>query len=99
MKIDSYRDPRLYAVAIVADKLRQSQQPLVPSQLINFGGDGENGQTSMLGALLSLLTAEKLGVEIQPPKLPAETPAAVAVVPVLAATQVAAAVTKGPAAS
>ena len=41
LKIDSYRDPRLYAIAIVADHLRQSQQPLVPSQLINFGGEGK----------------------------------------------------------
>jgi uncharacterized membrane protein YqiK len=70
MKIDSYRDPRLYAIAIVADHLRQSQQPLVPSQLINFGGEG-NGQgqsPNMLSALLSILTAEKLGVEIKPNK-------------------------------
>ncbi len=37
LKINSYGDPRLYAMAIVADELRQSQQPLVPSQLINFG--------------------------------------------------------------
>ena len=66
LKIDSYRDPRLYAVSIVADQLRQSQQPLVPSQLINFGGNGENGQTSMFGALLSLLTTEKFGIDVQP---------------------------------
>ena len=39
LKIESYRDPRLYAIAIVADHLRQSQQPLVPSQLVNFGGE------------------------------------------------------------
>ena len=55
-----------YAVAIVADQLRQSQQPLVPSQLIHFGG-GEGGQSSsMLGALLSLLATEKLGIEVNP---------------------------------
>ena len=66
-KIESYRDPRLYAIALVADELRQSQQPLVPSQLINFGGGhGDGQQASMLGALLSLLTAEKLGVKIKP---------------------------------
>ena len=71
LKIDSYRDPRLYAVAIVADQLRQSQQPLVPSQLINFGSTSEGGQASMLGALLSLLTTEKLGIEVKPKKPPA----------------------------
>ena len=75
LKIDSYRDPRLYAVAIVADQLRQSQQPLVPSQLINFGGNGENGQASMLGALLSLLTTEKLGIEVNPKKVAADADA------------------------
>ena len=67
LKIDSYRDPRLYAIAIVADHLRQSQQPLVPSQLINFGADGQSGQSpNMLSALMSILTAEKLGVEMKP---------------------------------
>ena len=71
LKIDSYRDPRLYAVSIVADQLRQSQQPLVPSQLINFGSGSEGGQSSMLGALLSLLTTEKLGIEVNPKKPPA----------------------------
>jgi len=71
LKIDSYRDPRLYAISIVADELRQSQQPLVPSQLINFGAASEGGQSSMLGALLSLLTTEKLGVDVHPKKPPA----------------------------
>ncbi len=68
LKISSYGDPRLYAMAIVADELRQSQQPLVPSQLINFGAGGENqGQASnMLGALLSILTTEKLGIQVKP---------------------------------
>ena len=67
MKIDSYRDPRLYAIAIVADKLRQSRQPLVPSQLISFGADGQGGQApNMLSALMSILTAEKLGVDVRP---------------------------------
>ncbi len=74
LKIDSYRDPRLYAVAIVADQLRQSQQPLVPSQLIHFGGGGEGGQASMLGALLSLLTTEKLGIDVNPKKAQAAAP-------------------------
>ena len=71
LKISSYGDPRLYAMAIVADELRQSQQPLVPSQLINFGGAGGEGQnqtSSMLGALLSILATEKLGIEVKPEK-------------------------------
>ena len=88
LKIDSYRDPRLYAVAIVADELRQSQQPLVPSQLINFGGNGENGQSSMLGALLSLLTTEKLGIDVNPKK-PAAVVAPAVAAPTSAPTPVA----------
>jgi uncharacterized membrane protein YqiK len=74
LKIDSYRDPRLYAVAIVADQLRQAQQPLVPAQLINFGAGGDGQQTSMLGALLSLLTTEKLGFEVAAKKPAAASP-------------------------
>ena len=71
LKINSYGDPRLYAMAIVADELRQSQQPLVPSQLINFGagGDGQGQVSNMLGALLSILTTEKLGIEVKPPEV------------------------------
>jgi hypothetical protein len=73
LKIDSYRDPRLYAMAIVADQLRQSQQPLVPAQLINFGAAGSDGQTSnMLGALMSILTSEKLGIDVTPKTAPAK---------------------------
>lgn len=70
LKIDSYRDPRLYAIAIVADQLRQSQQPLVPAQLINFGSgqEGQGQASSMLGALLSILTSEKLGIHVGPEK-------------------------------
>ena len=64
LKINSYGDPRLYAMAIVAEQLRQSQQPLVPSQLFMTGGEGPNA--SMLGTLLSILTAEKLGIDVKP---------------------------------
>ena len=67
LKINSYGDPRLYAMAIVAEQLRQSQQPLVPSQLFMTGG-GDGQSSSMLGALLSILTAEKLGIEVKPAK-------------------------------
>jgi uncharacterized membrane protein YqiK len=66
LKINSYGDPRLYAMAIVAEQLRQSQQPLVPSQLFTTGG-GDSQNNSMLGALLSILTAEKLGIDVKKP--------------------------------
>ncbi|MFM9065753.1 MAG: SPFH domain-containing protein [Planctomycetota bacterium] len=68
-KIMSYGDPRLYAMAIVAEQLRQSQQPLVPSQLFVTGGGGSGGgdiggTANMLQTLLSILTAEKVGMPI-----------------------------------
>jgi hypothetical protein len=31
-------------------------------------GDGDGQNSSMLGALLSILTAEKLGIEVKPAK-------------------------------
>ena len=40
----------------------------MPSQLINFGGQGDGQSPNMLGALLSILTAEKLGVQVKPDK-------------------------------
>ena len=66
LKVDSYGDPRLYAMAIVAEQLRQSQQPLVPSQLFMTGAGGGSNETSMLSTLLSILTAEKLGIDVDP---------------------------------
>ena len=63
-KINSFGDPRLFAINEVADKLAHSQQPLVPQRLfITGGGDDEaNPQGSgLLGTLISLLVAEKSG--------------------------------------
>ena len=65
-KISSYGDPRLYALAEVADSLSASVQPLVPQRLfISGGGDGTGDQASgqgMLGLLINLLVAEKSGL-------------------------------------
>jgi uncharacterized membrane protein YqiK len=63
-KINSFGDPRLYAINEVADKLAHSEQPLVPQRLFitNSGGDSATPQgTGLLGALISLLVAEKSG--------------------------------------
>lgn len=65
-KISSYGDPRLYALAEVADSLATSVQPLVPQRLFVSGGgegkgDGGAGQ-GMLGLLVNLLVAEKSGL-------------------------------------
>ena len=67
-KISSFGDPRLYALAIVAEHLSRSSQPLVPERLFVAGANGENGHNGqtgqgMLGTLLSLLVAEKSGFE------------------------------------
>jgi hypothetical protein len=63
-KIGSFGDPRLYALAGVAENLAHSSQPLVPERLFVAGGDGAShggpGQ-GLLGNLISLLVAEKSG--------------------------------------
>ena len=71
-KIQSYSDPRLFALAEVAERLAESKQPLVPERVFMAGGAG--GSTSadsagmnlgagqgVMGLLLSLLVAEKSG--------------------------------------
>jgi uncharacterized membrane protein YqiK len=72
-KIESFRDPRLYALTQVAHQLSQSQQPLVPQRVFMAGGagqaasngDGKGGAADatggLFGLLLSLLVAEKSG--------------------------------------
>lgn len=65
-KIGSYGDPRLYALALVAEHLAHSSQPLVPERVFMAGANGENGHnaganTGMLGMLINLLVAEKSG--------------------------------------
>ena len=42
-KIQSFSDPRLYALSIVAQNLAQCTQPLVPERVFIAGGGGSNG--------------------------------------------------------
>ena len=68
--ITSFGDPRLYALAKVAENLSKSTQPLVPDRVFISGG-ASNGSTNgdtqaaagsgMMGMLISLLVAEKSG--------------------------------------
>lgn len=62
-KVGSYGDPRLYALALVAEHLAHSSQPLVPERF--FAAGGSNGDTAqgsgLLGVLINLLVAEKSG--------------------------------------
>jgi uncharacterized membrane protein YqiK len=59
-KVESFGNPNLYAVSLVAEALSQSKQPLVPETLFSTGGDNPQG---MLGTLMSMLVAEKVGVK------------------------------------
>ena len=68
-KVGAYRDPRLYALNVFADRFSQSVQPLVPSRLFissagNKPGEGQ-GNGSVLETLLSLILSEKAGINIQ----------------------------------
>jgi hypothetical protein len=74
-KVNSYGDPKLYAASIVAQSLSRSQQPLVPNTVLSSNGDGVHG--GLIGTLMSLLVAEKLGVNVtEPPATPVVGPAA-----------------------
>jgi len=68
-KIQSFGDPRLYALGLVAEHLSHSNQPLVPERIFMAGANGENGHGSppangMLGMLINLLVAEKSGFQL-----------------------------------
>ena len=77
-KIQSFTDPRLYALSVVAQNLARSSQPLVPERVFIAGGAGGNGHSAdglptaasatagsgLLGMLLSLLVAEKSGFDV-----------------------------------
>ncbi len=67
-KIQSFGDPRLYALSVVAEHLSHSNQPLVPERVFMAGANGENGHggaptQGMLGMLINLLVAEKSGFQ------------------------------------
>jgi uncharacterized membrane protein YqiK len=72
--ITSFGDPRLYALAKVAENLSKSSQPLVPERVFVSGGsgttNGDNNPASaaagagMMGMLISLLVAEKSGFSV-----------------------------------
>jgi hypothetical protein len=72
-KIRAYGDPRLFALNLVGKEFAQSRQPLVPERLLMMGGgtsDGKNGdggaagQLGVFGQLITLLLAEKAGLDI-----------------------------------
>lgn len=63
-KVAAYGDPRLYAVAVLADRLANSAQPLVPQRMFVSGANGDTGTVAggPLGLLLTLLLGEKTGL-------------------------------------
>jgi uncharacterized membrane protein YqiK len=70
-KIQSYSDPRLYALALVAEHLANSSQPLVPERVFSAGGGNGTGSDGLsasasqgvLGLLINLMVAEKSGFQ------------------------------------
>lgn len=62
-QIESYGDPRLYAVSLVAKHLAASRQPLVPTQLF-MTGSGNGAESTPLAMLCDLLLAEKVGFDL-----------------------------------
>jgi uncharacterized membrane protein YqiK len=75
-KIQSFSDPRLFALTQVASALSSSQQPLVPERVFVAGGGsvpgadgrlpaaGDSSAQGLFGMLLSLLVAEKAGFDL-----------------------------------
>jgi hypothetical protein len=76
-KIQSFSDPRLYALSIVAQGLSKCNQPLVPERVFISGGGGGAGGASdgatnvgalagngVFGLLLNMLVAEKSGFQL-----------------------------------
>lgn len=67
-KVNAYRDPRLFALNLVAEQFSKSSQPLVPERLFisggNGDGEGEGLNSSLVGQLLSLLVSEKSNIGI-----------------------------------
>ena len=63
-KVASFGDPRLYAVSVLADRLANSTQPLVPQRMFVSGANGDTGgiANGPLGLLLSLMLGEKAGL-------------------------------------
>ena len=69
-KIKAYGDPRLFALRDVAERFASSKQPLVPERLFVSGGDGKDGQSSLVQTLLGLLVSERSGVQVVDAKEP-----------------------------
>lgn len=65
-KVRAYGEPRLFALALVADRFASSAQPIVPQRLLVMGGDGRGAEaassSNVLNQLLTLLLADKAGV-------------------------------------
>lgn len=78
-KINSFSDPRLYALTVAAQNLARCSQPLVPERVFISGGGGTGGQpgdaqngtgagafatNGVFGLLLNMLVAEKSGFNL-----------------------------------
>jgi hypothetical protein len=61
------QDPRLFALALVAEHMAHRQQALVPERVLMMGGGDGSPLTavSLFGKLLALLLADKAGMGLE----------------------------------
>ena len=63
-KVEAFTDPRLYALQLLADRLADSKQPLVPERVVMLSGGGgagtgspsSNGEVGLFQSILQVLT-------------------------------------------
>jgi uncharacterized membrane protein YqiK len=67
-KIRAFRDPRLFALNLVADHFAKSAQPIVPERLLVMGGTGgeklDLSSSNLFSQFVTLLLAERAGFSL-----------------------------------
>ena len=79
-KVEAFTDPRPYALNLVAAKLADSKQPLVPERVVLLGGDGKSAaETGLFQTLMQVLaTWQAMNPHEQSGPRPVDPPADIA---------------------